>query len=160
RGSFIIDVEAAAAVGDRAVIDYRAERTRDLLANAPREGRRAFAIEVTFEAVADRLVQQDSRPSRTQHHDHFPRRRIDGVEVDDRLARRFERELAPALAFDKVFVFDASAAAVRPDLAMLAVVGDHGDVEAAERLQIGRDLTLAVNNHYDLPLCRKRGHHV
>ena len=81
-----------------------------------------LAIEVAFEAVADRFVQQNSRPSRAEHDHHLARGRIDGVEVDDRLPRRLERVLAPALILEEVVPLDAAAAAVRSHLAALAVL--------------------------------------
>jgi hypothetical protein len=64
RRAFVVDVERAAA---RASVPSSTTVTasgRDALADAAAERRRALAVEVAFEPVADRLVQQDARPAR------------------------------------------------------------------------------------------------
>ena len=87
RRAFVVNIETATAVRDRAVVDDGAELAGDRLPDPPREGRHTFAVEVALEAVADRLMEQDSGPSVAEHDDHFAGGRIDRVEVDDRLAR-------------------------------------------------------------------------
>ena len=44
---------------------------RDALADAAGERARALAVEVAFEAVADRLVQQHAGPARAEHDAHL-----------------------------------------------------------------------------------------
>ena len=95
--ALVVDVERAAAARQRAVIDHRALRGRHLLADAVGERRGALAVEVTLEAVADRLVQQDSGPAGAEHHGHGARRRRPRVEVHQRLAHRLARERERAL---------------------------------------------------------------
>src|SRR5207248_6132011 len=70
RRAFVVDRERAAPPGKRAVVDHRYAGRRDALAQASRERRAAFAVEVALEAVADGLVQQHARPARTEHHGH------------------------------------------------------------------------------------------
>ena len=88
RRAFVVDGQRAAPVADRAVVDDGNARRRDPLADAAGEGRRALAVEVAFEPVADRLVQQDAGPAGAEHHLHFAGRRGDGLEVDQRLCER------------------------------------------------------------------------
>jgi hypothetical protein len=54
----------------------------------PGKGDCALAVEVAFQPVADRLVQQDAVPAGAQHHVHLAGRAGDRVEVDQRLAQR------------------------------------------------------------------------
>ena len=64
-------------------------RAGHLLADAAAEGGDALAVEVGFEAVADGFVQQDAGPAGAEHHGHFAGGRVDGVQLDDGLARGF-----------------------------------------------------------------------
>jgi hypothetical protein len=48
---------------------------RDALADQAGEGARLLAVEVAFQPVADRLVQQDAGPARAEHHGHLAGRR-------------------------------------------------------------------------------------
>ena len=77
----------------RAVVDDGDARRGDALADAAAEGRRALAVEVALEAVADRLVQQHAGPARAEHHGHRPGGRGPRLEVHQRLAHRVAREL-------------------------------------------------------------------
>ena len=56
-------------------------------------------------------MQQDSRPSGSEHHRHLARRRIDGVQLDDRLPRGFLREIFGRFLVQEEVERDASAAA-------------------------------------------------
>src|SRR5208282_540161 len=47
--AFVINVQAAAPIGDGAVVDHRAKFARYLLADSIREGRHALAVEVAFQ---------------------------------------------------------------------------------------------------------------
>jgi hypothetical protein len=74
--------------GDRAVVDHGHAGRGDALAQQAGEGRRLLAIEIAFQPVADRLMQQNAGPARAQHHRHLAGRRGDGFEIDQRLAQR------------------------------------------------------------------------
>src|ERR1700687_937490 len=160
RRSFVIDIQAAASIRNRSVIDDRAKFARNLLPDSIRERRGSLAIEVAFESVPDSLVEQNPRPSAAEHYDRLTRGCVDGVDIHNPLPRRCECILAPAFVLDKILPFDASAAAIGANLAVLAVVGNHRDVQAAERLDIGSDFAFAVHDHHDLLLARERRHHI
>ena len=87
--------------------------TRDALADAPGEGRGALAVEVAFEAMADRLVQEDAGPAGAEHHGHLARRGVDRGEVDLGLTHRRVDRVLPRVGGDEAVVGLASAAAER-----------------------------------------------
>ena len=108
---FVVHVERSAPAADGAVVDHRAKRARHLLADAPAEGRHALAIEVRFEAVAHRFVQQNPRPAGPQHHRRFAGRRVHRIQLHDGLARGFASEMFRRLFVQEEIQRDASAAA-------------------------------------------------
>src|SRR5204863_3110778 len=132
----VVDVERAAARRQRAVVDDRAELRGDLLADAVAERRDLFAVEIPLEAVADRLVEQDAGPAGAQDHVHRPRRGVLRFEIEDRLPHRLAREALVIIFIDKKVERDPSAAAVAPNLAIAALLGDAGDVQSRERLDM------------------------
>jgi hypothetical protein len=73
RGAFVVDAERAAA--GVTVVD-------DALADPAGKGAGALAVEVAFQAVADRLVKHDARPARPEQHRHLSRGRRDRVQID------------------------------------------------------------------------------
>jgi hypothetical protein len=75
--ALVVDRERPAAIRNRAVVDDSDARRGNALADAAAEGRRALAIEVAFQAVADRLVQQDAGPARPEHDAHHSGRARD-----------------------------------------------------------------------------------
>src|SRR5262249_56912600 len=103
---------------------------RRLLPKTARKGRHALAVEIAFQAVADRFVQENARPAGAQHDGHRSRRGLDRGELEAGLARRLAREALPALVFQEPVEGHTAAAAVRPDLALVSVFRDDGDVEA------------------------------
>ena len=82
---------ATAAVGQRASsMTYPGAATRSPM--RPLKAEVALAVEIAFEAVADRLVQQHAGPARAEHHTHTP---AGAGRIRDchRLAHRIAREL-------------------------------------------------------------------
>ena len=75
RRALVVDRQRAAAIRQRAVVHDRAQGGRDALADADAERGGALAVEIAFEPVPHRLVQQHAGPSRAQHHGHRARRR-------------------------------------------------------------------------------------
>ena len=135
--AFVVHVERAAAAADGAVVDHGAERARHLLADASAERRDALAIEVRFEAMADRFMQQHAGPAGTEHHDLFAGGRFHGVELHDRLARGFSGEVFRGALLLKIFQFVASAAA-RVSLLRnaVSVPRQHENAHAGQRLPV------------------------
>src|SRR3546814_9195300 len=61
RRALVVDRQRAAAAADRAVIDRGHARRRDSLADAAGKGRGTLSVEIAFEAVTDRFVEQIGR---------------------------------------------------------------------------------------------------
>ena len=53
-GAFIIDGDRAASIRDRAIIQHGHPLAGDALSHQAREGRRALAVEIALQPVADR----------------------------------------------------------------------------------------------------------
>ena len=85
RGAFVIHRQAAATIRHRAVIDHGHTGGSDPLAQQVRERRGLLAVEVAFQAVPDRLMQQNARPAGAQHYRHLTRRCGSAVQVDQGL---------------------------------------------------------------------------
>jgi hypothetical protein len=71
RGALVVDGQRPAAPQNRAFVDYRDAGRGDALADPAREGRGALAVEIAFQPVADRFVEQDAAPAGAEHHRHF-----------------------------------------------------------------------------------------
>ena len=69
--AFVVHVERAAAAGHGAVIHHGHFGAGHRLPDQPGEGRGLLAVEVGFEAVAHRLMQQDAGPAGPEDHFHF-----------------------------------------------------------------------------------------
>ena len=69
--AFVIHVERAAPVFDRAVVQHSDAFGGHALADAPAEGAGALAVEVAFQPVANGFVQQYAGPAGAQHDGHF-----------------------------------------------------------------------------------------
>ncbi len=139
RRAFIVDRERAATSRKRAVVDDRDARRRNLFAEHARERRRALAIEIAFETVADRFVQQHAGPARAEHDGHVARGRIDRLEIDERDAYRFAREAVGAPVFEQFPESITPAAARAAGFATAVLLGDHLHVDAHERANIRRE---------------------
>src|SRR6185437_14245561 len=136
RGALVVDVQGAAALRQGAVIDDRALRGRDALADAVGECGSALAIEITLQAMADRLVQQDARPAWPEHDGHGPRGRRHGLQIDQGLPRGLARERKRPIAGDELRERVAPAGAAVTLLAPSVLLDQHRHVETYERSDI------------------------
>ncbi len=73
--------------------------------------RSPFAIEISFEPVADGFVQQDAGPAGAEHHFHLASRRFTRVQLNNRLPRRFLGEMLRSLLAEEEVKRYAAAAA-------------------------------------------------
>ncbi|MNI44126.1 hypothetical protein D3C73_984830 [compost metagenome] len=69
--AFVVDVERATAVRQGAVVHDGHALGGDTFTDAARKHAGTLAVEVALKPVANRLVQQDARPARPQHHRHL-----------------------------------------------------------------------------------------
>ena len=137
RRAFVVDRQRAAPLLHRAVVDDRNARRRDALADAAGESRGALAVEVAFEAVADRLVQQHAGPAGAEHDRHFAGRRGDRFEVGQRLGEGDVDRAVPLRLVEQVVVEIAAAKPVIAGFAAAVLLGDDLDAEANQRTNVG-----------------------
>ena len=116
---------------------------------AAAEGGSALAIEVGFQAVADGFVQQDARPARPEHHGHFARRRLDGIQLDDRLAAGFLGERLGRMFFVEEVERDAAAAAGITVLrSARAFARQHRDAHTSHGLAVETEAAVAGRDQH------------
>ena len=100
RLAFIIHVQGATAPRHRAVVDDGALRAGNSFADQTSECRGLLTIEIGFQAVTHSLMQQNPRPSRTQHDFHVASWGFACIELQNRLARGlFGEELRSLVVF-------------------------------------------------------------
>jgi hypothetical protein len=153
---FVVDVDRAAALEERGVVDHGAEIARDARPDLAGVVARALAVEIGLQAVAHRFVEQDAAVARSQDDLHLPGRRLVRVEHRDRLARRLASVPLGALAFE-VPERGAPAAAARSLLTLAVSLGDGADAEAKERLDVPRHGAVAGDDQDLADLLREAG---
>src|SRR5471032_1297726 len=151
RGDFVIDAQRATTTRQGAVIDDGAELGRNHLAHAPAVGRTALAVEVAFQAVADRFVQQHTGPTRTQHHRQRTSRRRNRFQVHQRLTQRFTGVAHGTVVAEKITIIGTTAAAMTTALAAAVLFNDHADVEAHQWPHIRRQAAVGGSHENALP---------
>jgi hypothetical protein len=157
--AFVIDVERAAAALDRAVIDHRHTRRCDTLPDAPGERARALAIEVAFEAVPDRLVQEDARPAVTQHNGGVAGGRVTRAEIEQRLIDRTMRVVGGELVGEHAVV-GAPATTGGALLPSAVLLDDDVHRQAHERTHVGGDEAVAARHQNGFVFAGERCHHL
>ena len=158
--ALVIDGERAAPVVDGAVVDHGDPGRCDPCAEKAGEGAGLLAVEVAFEAVADRLVQQDAGPAGAEHHRHLARRRRHRVEIDHRLAQRLVDLRLPALGREERVVGGTPADPMGAGLLALARAHHDRDVEAHERAYVGGAAAVGADDLHDLPFAEQGSHHL
>src|SRR5438270_2150704 len=99
--TLVVHIKGTAAAADGAVVNDRAEFARDLLTDTAAERGNPLAIEIRLEPVPHRLVQENSRPARSQNDGHLAGGGLYRVEHCDRLARRIGREMFRRFLFQE-----------------------------------------------------------
>ncbi len=143
--ALVVHIDGSAAVGHEAVVDDRYLFTGDLLANEAGEGGGLLAVEVRFQAMANGFVQQDAGPSGAEDDGHLAGWSRDCAELEDggaggltgvmlRRVRAFEEVEGDATAAARGSACGGAGAFVAA-----GVLGDDKDVEAGERLGVGRE---------------------
>ncbi len=155
RRAFVVDRQRAAALLDRAVVDDGDARRRDALADPAGEGRGALAVEIAFEPVADRFVEQHAGPAGAEHDRHLAGRRGDRLEVDQRLGQRDVDRAVPCRLVEQLVVEIAAAKAVIAGLAPAVLLGDDLDAEAHQRANVGGDEAVGADDVDHAPACRQ-----
>ena len=98
--------------------------------------------------MADRLVQQHTRPARPHHHRHAASRRRDGVEVDGSLAHRLAGiGHGPFLGLEEAII-GAPAAAKAAALTAAVMLDDDADIEPYQRPDVPCPGTVAGGDQH------------
>jgi hypothetical protein len=155
--ALVVDAQRAAPVGDGAVIDHGDALGRHALADAAGKGGTALAVEVAFEAVADRFVQQDAGPAGAEHHRHFAGRRRFGGQVDAGLMHRALGIVAQH-RIAEVGVVEAPAAARGTLLAPPLFFHDHGHRHPHQGPHVGRHAAVGTRHQHHFPGAGNVGH--
>src|SRR5690606_18935837 len=157
RRAFVVDVERTAAPVKRAVVDDGHARRGHALADAAGVGRGALAVEVAFQAMADRFVQEYAGPARAEHHGHRAGRRVHRFQVHQCLAQRFARELFRLAAGEQLVVAVASATAGETGFAAPVLFDDHLHVDPHQRTHVGGEHAVAARDEYGVDTTGEAG---
>src|ERR1700761_9322494 len=137
RRAFIVHTERAAPAWQGAVVDHGDTGRRNALADPSGKRRTALAVEVAFQAMTDRFVQQHARPAGTEHYRHRSGGGIDRIEIDQGLAHRLLSEGHRATVIDQLAVAIASTTTGMTLLAATVLLGDHLHVQAHQGAYVG-----------------------
>ena len=151
RRAFVVDRERAAPRRDGAVIDHGDALGRDLLAHQAREGRGLLAIEIAFEAVADRFVQHHAGPAGAEHDIHLAGGRRNGFQIDQSLPHGVIGRVAPGARLDEALIAFAAAVTVAAGFLARAIAGDDRHIEPHQRTHVAIDFAVGAQNFHDLP---------
>ncbi len=126
RSALVVHVERPAPEWQRPVVHDRTDLRCHSAAYQVGEGGGLASVEVRFQPVTDRLMQQDPRPAARQHHRHCPGGGFHRLQVQDRLPRRFPGVLKVPIPLSEKRKPDTPATAEGSDLSIPAVFGDAG----------------------------------
>ena len=158
--ALVVDVERAAAAAEGAVVDDGDALCCHALADAAGIGAGALAVEVALQAVAHGLVQQHAGPTAAEHHRHHPGRRIDRLEVHQRLAQGFARELLRLPVAEQFGVGVPPAVTGVAALASAALLDDHLHVEPHQRPHVAGDDAVRARDEDRVDPARQAHHHL
>jgi hypothetical protein len=126
----------------------------------PGIGRGALAVEVALQAVADRFVQQHAGPAVAEHHRHRAGRRIDRVEVHQRLAQGLAGERLRLVVGQQVRVRITPAEAGEAGFAASVLLHDDLDVHPHQRAHIAGQHAVAARDQHGVHAAAQAHHHL
>src|SRR5205823_2868530 len=103
-------------------------------------------VEIAFEAVADRFVQKDARPTRPEHDRHLPGRGGYRFEIDQCLPERLVDCIFPVARIEIGCVTRAAAAAVASGFLPPVLFDDNRNAKAHERADVTPGLAAGAND--------------
>src|SRR6185295_1448881 len=152
RLAFIIDVNRAATIWNRTVINHGAQLRSYALSDQATKGRCLFPIEIRFKPMTHGFVKQDSRPTRTEHNLHRSRRCCNRLQLNDRLSSGFARELVGRHFALEEFNSDAPSAPGTSNLEIAVIVRDTGYAKPRKGLNVSREPPVGRRDHHVLHL--------
>ncbi len=157
--AFVVDIGRTASAGNIALIDDGNAFGGDALAYSAGKDASALAVEIAFQTVSDRFVQQDARPAVAQNDGHFGGGRGPGFEVGECM-RDGGNDKLPHKVFIEIRQIIPYAAARDALFAAFALFADDGNDQAHHRADDGgvfADQTGEVN---DIVFAGQIGHHL
>ena len=136
RIPFVVHVERTTSKRDCSIVNHGAKLGSDLLADEPGKRRRLLAIEIRFEAMADRFVQKDAGPAGAKNDFHRAGRGVDRAKLENRLPRTFPREFARIEIGRKDIQRSTAPTTLVSRLAFAVFFGNAHNIEPDQRLKI------------------------
>ena len=147
RRAFIVDRQRTATISERAIVEHGHARGGNALSDPTAERRRTFAIEIAFEPVADRLVQQHTGPAGSADNGHHTRRRRTRVQLQQRHVHGFMCAFSDECSIEPIKTV-ATTSARTALLAFAIAFDDGGDINAAQRADVRGDHTIAAHHQH------------
>ena len=146
--TLIVDGQRPAPVLDGSVIDHGDALGGDPLAYAVAERRCPLAVEVAFQAMPYGLVQQDSRPARSQHHRHGARRRRHSLQVVERLSHGILDVAGNDFFIHEIFITEAPAATGAAFFQPAVMLDDDVNIKPDQGPDISAIYAVAAGNQH------------
>ncbi len=146
RRAFVVDRQRAAAIEDAAIVDHGDARRGDALADAAGKGAGALAVEIAFQAMADRFMDQHARPAGAEQHGHLAGGGGDRAEIDLGLGQRLVNGAVPDLGVHHLIIEIAAADTEHAGFAPAIFLQDDRDVEADERADVAGGETVGADD--------------
>ena len=160
RCAFVIHRNAAAPVWNRAVIQHGDTGRCNHLAHQASEGRGFLAVEIAFQAVANRFVQQNAGPAGAKHHIEHASGGWHGIKVDQSYAQRLAQQGLPVFGLQQPRQPIPPAAARAPLFAFAMRLDNHRHIHPRHRADIGKTQAFGAQNFDLLQACRKGGRYL
>src|SRR3546814_14611050 len=119
--------------------------------DAAGKGRGALAVEIAFEAVTDRFVEQQAGPAGAEHHRHLAGWRRDGFEVHQCLGECDVDRAVPGPRLEQIAAEVAHAEAMETGLAPPVLLDHDLDVETPQRANAWGTKTSAADEAQPAP---------
>lgn len=157
--AFVVDVERTAPAGNIALIDDGNAFGGDAFADPAGKDAGPLAVEIAFQTVSDRFVQQHARPTVAQNDGHLAGRRRTGFEIGQGLFDGGIDKL-PHQGFIEISQVVASSAARAALFAAFALFGDDGNVQAHHRADVGGVFAVQTGEVNHIVFAGQTGHHL
>ena len=161
--AFVVHIERAPAVFDRAIVQHRHALGGHALTDAPSKGAGALAVEIAFQPVANGFVQENAGPTGPQHHRHLARRRGARVQVGQGGVHGSVYVLLN-LRVIKISEAKAATAAARAGFtarhALHRLLGNHRDRQTHQRAHVSGQGAVQARHHHHVILTGQPGHHL
>ena len=157
--AFVVDIERTASVGNISLVNDSNAFGGHTLADSAGENAGFFAVEIAFQTMSNRFVQQHARPAVAQNDGHLAGRRRTGLKIGQGL---FDGGIDKPTnqVFIEIRQIITPAAARAALLATLALLGNDGNVHAHHRADVGSVFTVQTGDVHHVVFAGQTGHHL